>query len=749
MPDTPPTSAPVPLSTPPSNGAGSNAAHKIKPTQDAYKPYLQVDITPSPAILFDQFLSLIFTPQQGNEFPELNDIRTRIKNNAKFKKLLKTYAEKKATREADRYEPFNLLVNHIISLLVSSSQDSILIRRNDPARILGSDSVRKPDCVVVHQRPRGPTDKLHWSELLAFVEFKLVNHVAQPEPEELKQPVLQPGSVQEKYNSGPSNSGPSNSVPSNSGTTRVLRSTTKAAATPSASSNTHSGLLSTSNNPVSNRKSASSSKRSGEHSETLSNKRHKGDAEDTELSEVLPPKNHLIQCASYALEMLSRGGLLTHVLGALVTDGQLELLYYDRSLSIRSQPKNFITDPSCLIDFVYCMHHASMKQWGRLDKIQLSRPLSPAPSKKSLYGAFLTLKKGKLVLKLLDIVFVQHALIGRGTCVVQAEVFKGDAKAKKWGSKPFVVKFSFTPGTRISEGDLLDDITNCAKGKKNKNKSILDHLPCVLHHEAFAPGETDVQHRLAKYFKARNKANKDNVAMQVDYEERTLQVLVMKELHPIRDLDTADKLIPVVQDIFKCYKWLHETAEVIHRDISENNLMYWKKADGTICGVLSDYDLSVKLDREYDGPSSKQRTGTRPFMARDLLEPTPREHLYRHDLESLFYVIIVLMFRSPGEQLTEDERFKHFPALKQWFTQGPADLLDKKKAFYSTELPQAPHNFRKLRQPMSKMKRMFRDGYETRLDMLEDNPAKQPLFDESTLDGHVNFDKFQAILDSV
>ncbi|KAF8199153.1 hypothetical protein BJ912DRAFT_951081 [Pholiota molesta] len=54
--------------------------------------------------------------------------------------------------------------------------------------------------------------------------------------------------------------------------------------------------------------------------------------------------------------------------------------------------------------------------------------------------------------------------------------------------------------------------------------------------------------------------------------------------------------------------------------------MYWKKADGTLCGVLSDYDLSVKLDRQDGGLSPKQRMGTRPFMARDLLEPTPREH---------------------------------------------------------------------------------------------------------------------------
>ncbi|KAF8199144.1 hypothetical protein BJ912DRAFT_809737, partial [Pholiota molesta] len=217
---------------------------------------------------------------------------------------------------------------------------------------------------------------------------------------------------------------------------------------------------------------------------------------------------------------------------------------------------------------------------------------------------------------------------------------------------------------------------------------VLDHLPRVLYQEAFEADETDktsIQRRLAEYF-----ANTETAGQRIEYEKRTLQVSVMKKLYPIKDMDTADKLIPVIKDVFKCYKRLHETAGVIHRDISENNLMYWKKGDGTICGVLSDYDLSLMLARQDRGPSSKQRMGTRPFMALDLLEPPPSKHLYRHDLESLLYVIIVLMFRAQGENLIEDEKFKNFPALKDWFTLAPAQLLKEKRHFFSTNLPRAP-----------------------------------------------------------
>ncbi|PFH45993.1 hypothetical protein AMATHDRAFT_8386 [Amanita thiersii Skay4041] len=42
----------------------------------------------------------------------------------------------------------------------------------------------------------------------------------------------------------------------------------------------------------------------------------------------------LIQCASYALEILSCGGIRSHVFGILVSGSIFELLYYDRSIHV-------------------------------------------------------------------------------------------------------------------------------------------------------------------------------------------------------------------------------------------------------------------------------------------------------------------------------------------------------------------------------------------------------------------------------
>jgi hypothetical protein len=54
----------------------------------------------------------------------------------------------------------------------------------------------------------------------------------------------------------------------------------------------------------------------------------------------------MLQCASYALEMLSHGGLHSHVISALVTDDTIRLLYYDRSIIIVSRPVEGCRDQS-------------------------------------------------------------------------------------------------------------------------------------------------------------------------------------------------------------------------------------------------------------------------------------------------------------------------------------------------------------------------------------------------------------------
>ena len=62
----------------------------------------------------------------------------------------------------------------------------------------------------------------------------------------------------------------------------------------------------------------------------------------------------------------------------------------------------------------------------------------------------------------------------------------------------------------------------------------------------------------------------------------------------------------------------------------------------SVLGILNDWDMASQLTEKGEVPNSAalHRTGTLPFMARDLLRSPPPPHYYRHDLESFFYILI-------------------------------------------------------------------------------------------------------------
>jgi hypothetical protein len=133
---------------------------------------------------------------------------------------------------------------------------------------------------------------------------------------------------------------------------------------------------------------------------------------------VEDPDKTMLQCASYALEMLSHGGLRSHVIGALVTDDTIQLLYYDRSVNIVSPPLNFLEDPYRFLAMLQAVANLSLQQWGFV-KLLDPAPLVDNPRKdKDIFSDLkLTLSNGTR-LKLGGTVFHQHGLIGRGTCVI-------------------------------------------------------------------------------------------------------------------------------------------------------------------------------------------------------------------------------------------------------------------------------------------------------------------------------------------
>ncbi|PFH47094.1 hypothetical protein AMATHDRAFT_7078 [Amanita thiersii Skay4041] len=447
--------------------------------------------------------------------------------------------------------------------------------------------------------------------------------------------------------------------------------------------------------------------------------------------------------------MLSHGGLrnLNYALGLF----ELELLYYDhRSAYVQTTTINFKKDPDSLIALISCMNQFNNYQrWGYALIIDI-------PSRDSFYnrvynkshvrrepnvvkGLFNALKpkpNNNVVPTLGDIVSYQHALIGRGTCVVHighAAVLPGVI----WNTDGWkvVMKLSFSPVTRTRECDIMQGIIDSA----GNNRDILNHFPEIIHLETIVWDDAGLQVWLTQYI---------DELFAFKYERRKVEILSMDELHPITELTATQALAPMIRDVFTCYRWVYQVAHMMHRDISLNNLMY-KTVGDIVHGVLADFDLAVKVGREDRASMSKQRTGTKPYMAGELLKPVPPKHMYRHDLESLFYVIVVLTTIYHEGQIIEE---KH--PIKDWFHAGSATLSQIKKAFFTEPIPWPTLHFERMRRWTGQLRILFSNGYRAKADhqqavddaLLESIPAP-PAFEDETFDGLINFAKFAKILD--
>ena len=140
-----------------------------------------------------------------------------------------------------------------------------------------------------------------------------------------------------------------------------------------------------------------------------------------------------------------------------------------------------------------------------------------------------------------------------------------------------------------------------------------------------------------------------------------------------------------------------------------------------VYGVLTDYDLSSwanSLNPDYT-KTSQQRTGTPPFMAQELLRGTSPLHLYRHDVESLFYVMLLVSARHsigvPEGQKRERVVMRGSTRLPydRWFNQRDYDTLGSLKYTFLLDMHhiELSPDFEDFRPWLEDIQNCFSDGF--------------------------------------
>ncbi|KAF8326004.1 uncharacterized protein EI90DRAFT_1979274 [Cantharellus anzutake] len=181
---------------------------------------------------------------------------------------------------------------------------------------------------------------------------------------------------------------------------------------------------------------------------------------------------------------------------------------------------------------------------------------------------------------------------------------------------------------------------------------------------------------------------------------------------------------------------LYKSAGILHCNLNTSSLMVSK--DSLTCGILLDLDFALQVQ---DGDEAllpePTLSGTLPFLSMDLLTTTgpPPPRLYRHDLESFFYILgwMLCRYDASGEC-----KLQHQFAV--WHRGPLDDIISAKWRFMRvpSHIP-SERSSPSLQKWLRNLCRIFNTGYQEK-----DRDLQNPLFNHETLGGYVTFDRFMG-----
>ena len=185
-----------------------------------------------------------------------------------------------------------------------------------------------------------------------------------------------------------------------------------------------------------------------------------------------------------------------------------------------------------------------------------------------------------------------------------------------------------------------------------------------------------------------------------------------------------------------------------HRDISISNLMCRRLEDGSVQGVLNDWDVASTSHTESDSEHMNMRTGTMPFMSIDLHRKLPPVHIERFEYESLFYVLYwICLSYSDRKLLPAKKRRSAFKCWPRWSSNDhrgvrSAKIGLKEDRTIFKDVGEFPEMYRPLVQTwLIPLRYTFRQGYNGRI-----VNGRGAGFDYDTLGGYASYENICEIL---
>jgi len=239
--------------------------------------------------------------------------------------------------------------------------------------------------------------------------------------------------------------------------------------------------------------------------------------------------------------------------------------------------------------------------------------------------------------------FVATGIVGRGTRVWQSIVSHAGT------STAVAVKYSWRSTGRVPEGELY----NLAYSRGAVG------LAKLIDFESYE----DIQGGLRRNYIP--SSNPQIYKTHMDSHNRIFNRLIFGTTGAtLRDaalapLDIARALLAALIG----HASLFFEAHILHRDLSPSNILFCHDPisissptktcpEGTkLYGCIIDLDYAIDII-DYRTSGAADRTGTYPYIAIDILSGKP--HRYRHDVESLFYVLLWVCCYPCGDSKAAD-----------------------------------------------------------------------------------------------
>jgi hypothetical protein len=466
--------------------------------------------------------------------------------------------------------------------------------------------------------------------------------------------------------------------------------------------------------------------------------------------------------------------LRSHATVSLIDRDRLQLYHANRSVILVSSAINFSEGDGKdkFIATIIAFHCLTLKQNGILETQVpknaqlLTKSKFPEPQVVQRGNELHFVGKGSIrsfEVTLGDVISRDPAMVGRSTVVLKGT-------SVQWPDVPLVIKISWPTSTREPETNFLERAGAAATGK---HKWAANHLPNVYYAEDVVFSTDSTIESVAGLF-ANAKFADDKKFV---YERRTLRIIIQELLYPLKSLASVKEIGQVFVDVTcgtcvlplldsrpltvvpSVHQWLYEYVGILHRDLSPNNIMCriieGENAERKVYGVLTDYDLSSwtsLMNSNYE-KTSKQRTGTPPYMAHELLIETSPLHLYRHDLESLFYIMLLMAARHTigtpeGEKGCRviTRKSKRLP-FQDWFNEPRYHVLGSLKGTFLMGMQSIKLSpvFEDFLPWLLDLQRCFSTGFRLKPPSSQSlqlawRAAIQPAdFNDKTLGGHITY----------